>query len=193
MLKIYSNQIRMAQSWMDEIRDVDWGEDAPDVDEVPGVVNEVPGVVNEDNLDDFLVDEIEDQEKEQLPPGRQPIPTEIDEVRDEIPSANELLGVPEDTKEVSYQRSQDLLYEAMDRAEVVSFEYTNRHGNYAGMRTVEPHYAFVAPTTGNEVIVTFDRDVNDIRAFIIGNIHPGGVRYEGVTFSPRGDIMRGVA
>lgn len=183
MLKLSSH--KLAQTWMDEIRDVDWGDDVPDT-------NETPGIVNEDNLDEYLADEVE-KDPDEWPIGQQPVPTDVDEVRDEIPAANELLGIPEGTKEISYPSGQSLLYEAMDRAEVVSFEYTNRHGDYAGLRTVEPHYAFVAPTTGNEVVVTFDRDVNDIRAFIIGNIHPGGVRYEGITFNPRGEIMRGVA
>lgn len=152
---------------------------------------ESQGLVNENNLDEYLSDVLDDEEE--YPVGRQQIPSEIDEIRDEIPVGNELLGIPEDAREIPYGSAQDLLYDAMDNAQVVSFEYTNRHGNYTGLRTVEPHYAFMAPTTGNEVIVTFDRDVNDIRAFIIGNIHPGGVRYEGVTFSPRGEIMRGVA
>lgn len=183
MLKLSSH--KLAQTWMDEIRDVDWGDNVPDS-------NETPGIVNEDNLDEYLADEVE-KDPDEWPIGQQPVPTDVDEVRDEIPAANELLGIPEGTKEISYPSGQSLLYEAMDRAEVVSFEYTNRHGDYAGLRTVEPHYAFVAPTTGNEVVVTFDRDVNDIRAFIIGNIHPGGVRYEGITFNPRGEIMRGVA
>jgi hypothetical protein len=184
MLKISSHRIILAQSWMDEIRDVDWGDD------VPGP-HEVPGIVNEENLDNYLTDDIEDTKE--WPIGQQPVPQEIDEIRDEIPKSNELLGIPEDTKEISYTSPQEMLYDAMDTAEVVSFEYTSRHGNYAGLRTVEPHYSFVAPTTGNEVVVTYDRDVNDIRAFIIGNIHPGGVRYENVIFNPRNEIMRGVA
>lgn len=188
MLRVSSRNVR-AQSWRDEIQDVDWGDDIP-------APNEMPGIVNEDNLDDYLADELDDIDEEagsRPSIGQQPIPTDIDEIRDEIPKGNELLGIPEGTKEISYPSGQQLLYDAMDKAEVVSFDYTNRHGNYAGLRTVEPHYAFMAPTTGNEVVVTFDRDVNDIRAFIIGNIHPGGVRYEGVTFNPRGEIMRGVA
>ena len=191
MLKLSSSQLRKrAQHWMDEIRDVDYGDDKPGRYETP----DTPGLVNEQNLDDYLVDEIEKPEKEEkLPKGRHPVPTEIDEIRDEIPTSNELLGIPEGTREVQYQSPQELLYDAMDNAEVVSFEYTNRHGYYAGRRVVEPHYAFLAPTTGNEVVVTLDRDVDDIRAFIIGNIHPGGVRYEKVNFNPLDEIMRGVA
>jgi len=193
MFKLSSLQFcKCSQNWMDDIRDVDWGGDAPDIPDIPP---DTPGLVNENNLDNYLVDEIEKPDKEtpKLPKGRHPVPTEIDEIRDEIPTGNELLGIPEGTKEIQYHSSQKLLYDAMDKAEVVSFEYTNRHGFYAGQRTVEPHYAFRAPTTGNEIVVTLDRDVNDIRAFIIGNIHPGGVRYEKVNFNPLDEIMRGVA
>ena len=77
--------------------------------------------------------------------------------------------------------------------EAIGFDYTNRHGAYAGWRIVEPHYTFYAYTTGNLVLVTWDRDVQDIRAFIVGNIHPNGVRYEGETFSPKPEIMRGIS
>lgn len=190
MLKLRSPQLRKrSQYWRDEIRNVDWGNDEPSTFDTP----DTPGIVNEDNLNDYLVDEVEKPDEEpKTPKGRHPVPTEIDEMREEIPTGSELLGIPEGTREIQYQSSQELLYDAMDKAEVVSFEYTNRHGYYAGRRTVEPHYAFVAPTTGNEVIVTLDRDVNDIRAFIIGNIHPGGVRYEKVVFTPLDEIMRGV-
>jgi hypothetical protein len=184
MLLVNAGTKRFAQEWMDEIRDVDWGDDS-----------DPRGFVTEDNLNDYLVDEIEQDQNTEDPstfPGRHPVPTTVDDIREEIPTANELLGVPKDTQEITYASPQALLYDAMDSTEVVSFEYTNRHGNYSGLRTVEPHYTFVAQTTGNEVVVTFDRDVNDIRAFIVGNIHPGGVRYNKINFIPRPDIMRGV-
>ncbi len=195
MLKISSSHFKIAQDWRDEIRDVDWIDGGPD--HRPPRPTQNQGVVNEGNLNDYLVDDIEQSDEEpKIQKGRHPVPTDVDEIRDEIPTSNESLGIPEGTPEIPYQSGQQLLYDAMDRSEVVSFEYTNRHGNYAGRRVVEPHYAFPAPTTGNEVVVTLDRDTYEgpaIRAFIIGNIHPGGVRYEGVTFNPRGEIMRGVA
>ena len=85
-----------------------------------------------------------------------------------------------------------MIYDGIDQGQVITFDYTNRFGQYAGTRTVEPHYTFIAKTTGNEVLVTHDRGQNDIRAFIVGNIHPYGVRYEGLTFEPKGEIMRGI-
>lgn len=186
MLKITSNKKISQTHWMDEIRDIDWGDDDIDL----GREHSSEGVVDEDNLDQFLVDDIE----EPNPNKRKQPKTEVaDETfLDELPLGNENLGIPPNTKEITYKNSKNLVYDGIDSKEVISFEYTNRHGMYVGLRTVEPHYAFIGQTTGNEVVVTFDRDISDIRAFIIGNIHPNGVRYKDIKFSPKSEIMRGV-
>jgi len=144
--------------------------------------------INESNYEDYLFDNIEDEnepepELNDIPPEK--IPTSY---MDEIPLSNEQLGIPRDTKEKVYANPLDLIHDGIRNHELISFGYTNRHGSYAGIRTVEPHYTFLAMTTGNEILVTFDRDVNDIRAFIVGNLHPNGVRYQGVKFAPRPEI-----
>ncbi len=194
MLKIVKYQLlRVGQSFLDELEEVDWGDGQPDPRQVPvqapqtGRIspdNPPPGVINEGNFEAYEPSQAEEQDDRQ-------------NYRDEIPTQNVLLGIPPDTQEIPYdgqegQTAGDLLDHAMEANEVVSFEYTNRFGQYAGTRTVEPHYTFMARTTGNEVLVGFDRDQNDIRAFIVGNIHPNGVRYKGVNFDPRSEIMRGV-
>ncbi len=91
----------------------------------------------------------------------------------------------------------NLVYDGVDQNELISFHYTtrdygNKPGHYAGIRTVEPHYTFVAYTTGNEVLVSYDRTADDIRAFIIANIGENGVRHEGIKFSDRPEIMVGI-
>lgn len=191
MLRIITADLyRLGQSFLDEIQDVDWGDDAPPDrggrisphDQSHGP----QGVIDEDNFENYEPTAIED-------PIEQQLPTEPQEgYQHEIPTGNELLGIPEGTREVEYDNTQQLVYDGIDENEVISFDYTNRHGQYAGTRTVEPHYTFMARTTGNEILVTFDRDQNDIRAFIVGNIHPFGVRYERVQFEPRGEIMKGI-
>lgn len=192
MLKIVTAKLhRLGQSFLDEIKDVDWGDDTP-----PDIGRISPhgpqGVIDEGNFEDYEPTTIEDPIEEQLPTDPS-IPQErMDPYDREIPTGNELLGIPEGTQEIEYDDSQQLAYDGIDNDEVISFEYTNRYGQYAGLRTVEPHYTFIAQTTGNEVLVTFDRDQNDIRAFIVGNIHPYGVRYENVLFEPRGEIMKGI-
>lgn len=184
MLKIYSSHIRRwSQTWRDEIEDVDWFGENDD------------HLVGDDNLKDYLVDDIEEPTKEEHPQQEQftDEPTRPDYM-DEIPTTNEYL-TPDAIKEIIYKDPDSLLEDAMksEPPEVIGFDYTNRHGAYAGWRTVEPHYVFYAYTTGNMVLVTWDRDVQDIRAFIVGNIHPNGVRYEGEKFAPRSEIMKGIS
>lgn len=182
---------RCGQSFLDELEDVDWGDDIRqrrvEKNGIPPMAHGQQGVVGEDIFENFEPGIVE----EQGPEGR-----------DEIPFGSQELGIPEGAREIEYNGSTDpatgqqldqqkLAYDGIDNREIISFDYTNRFGMYAGTRTVEPHYTFVASTTGNEVLVTWDIDQNDIRAFIVGNMHPFGVRYEGVQFSPRGKIMRG--
>jgi len=195
MLKIVSAELcKLGKSFLDELEDVDWGDDTPP-DKGKGRISPhgPQGVIDEGNFEQYeptsIEDPIEEPVEEQFPTEPQ---EELDQYQREIPTGNELLGIPEGTREVEYDNSQQLVYDGIDRDEVISFDYTNRHGQYAGTRTVEPHYTFIARTTGNEVLVTFDRDQNDIRAFIVGNIHPYGVRYEEVLFEPRGEIMKGI-
>ena len=193
MLKIITAELyRLGQSFLDELGDVDWGDDAPP-DRGRISPHGPQGVIDEGNFEDYEPTSIESPVEQQLPiDSGVPIQEGLDPYRREIPTGNELLGIPEGTQETEYPNAQQLVYDGIDRDEVISFDYTNRHGQYAGTRTVEPHYTFIAQTTGNEVLVTFDRDQNDIRAFIVGNIHPYGVRYEEVLFEPRGEIMKGI-
>ena len=147
-----------------------------------------PGVINEGNYEDVLTDETEG-------------PTYYDETgrlrynfapRSQDPSVNDVAY-----DETDGFGSLNLVYDGIDSNEIVAFRYTTRHGIDIGYRKVEPHYTFVATTTGNEVLVTYDltpgidESKGRIRAFIVGNIQDG-VRYEGEEFSPRSEIMRGI-
>lgn len=196
MLRIVNAGLsKLGQSFLDEIRDVDWGEEKP---QSSGRISPhgPQGVIDEGNFEQFEPAIAELGEEEPITPGTEPAVPGMEPVvpdyQREIPTANELLGIPEGTNEIEYDSSLQLVYDGIDANDVITFDYTTRHGQYAGTRTVEPHYTFVAETTGNEVLVTFDRDQNDIRAFIVGNIHPYGVRYEDVKFEPRGEIMKGI-
>jgi len=194
MLKITSNNlIKRLATWRDEIEDVDWGDDE---------ATEHP--INEDNFEDFLVDDIE--ESQEFPDQTRyeaPLPGDW---RDELPTTNEYL-TPDAERELEYSDPERLVSDAISHVdenglkapEVIGFEYINRHGFYAGHRIVEPHYTFLANTTGNLVLVSFDRGERDIRAFIVrsktgkGGIQPNGVRYEGEVFRPKDEIMIGTA
>jgi len=178
MIKITSkNLTKKSQTFLDEIEDVDWGDDPPP-----------RGVVNDKNLDQYLTDDIEETPEVTQIGEDQPVQYPFME---ETPMGRPGMVDPE-SEEIPYADSDQLVTDGIDNGEVISFDYTNRFGEYAGTRTVEPHYTFIAGT-GNEVLVTFDRGQNDIRAFIVGNIHPNGVRYEGEHFEPRDEIMVGVS
>jgi len=168
-------------SFIDEIRDVDW-------DDGYGQ----PGVINDQNYEDFLADEREKEEAENYDP-------EVGLRPDYVPEQ----GIP-NIRKVIYDANSgktplDLVYDGIDNQEVIEFGYTTREGRDAGYRRVEPHYTFIAHTTGNEVLVThdltpgIDESKGRIRAFIVGNIHPSGVRYQGDIFEPRPEIMVGIS
>lgn len=166
MIRVTQILSKKAQgNFWDEVSDVDWGDDTPS------------GPINETNYEDYLVDNLEE-------PIEPPSSSIRWDYMDEIPTANDVMGIPEDAEEIEYDNPFDLVADSLG-SEAISFEYTNRFGAYAGRRHVEPHDWFVATTTGNNILVTYDLDVQDIRAFIIGNIHPGGVRYEGAVIPDR--------
>lgn len=193
MLKIITAELySLGQSFLDELENVDWGDDARS--DVGGRISPhgPQGVIDENNFESYEPTTIEEPVEQRLSTDPMPPQEGVAPYQREIPTGNELLGIPEGTQEIEYDNTQQLVYDGIDRNEVITFDYTNRHGQYAGTRTVEPHYTFMARTTGNEVLVTFDRDQGDIRAFIVGNIHPYGVRYEDVLFEPRGEIMKGI-
>ncbi len=204
MLKLLSHKLsKLGQTFLDELEDVDWGDDEPTGRISPhGPGSARPsgrisphgphgpqGVIDSSNYEKYepSVADQKEPDVEQISEEQ-----EIPEFLQEIPSTRELHDIPKDAREVKYENSLKLVYDGIDKDEIISFDYTNRHGGYAGTRTVEPHYTFVARTTGNEVLVTWDLDKDDIRAFIVGNIHRNGVRYNKAKFQPKGEIMKGI-
>ena len=147
------------------------------------------GSINDVNFEDYSADDdvIADMGQDNVDWTTE-VPRTIDEV-------------PEDVKEIIYDEPDALVIDGINKNEVISFDYVNRKGFYAGYRTVEPHYLFTARTTNNLVLVSYDLDVGDIRTFILqnnsnikvskdsgGKILPNGVRYEGWNFARRPEI-----
>jgi len=176
VLKISSYKLAQGNFLEDFDQGIDFGEDVPE--------EEIPGFINEKNYERYLPEEADktpDEEREYI----RDVYTPQEELAEEpvLPAG----------KEHMYEDTMRLVYDGIDHSEVISFDYTDRFGNFLGTRTVQPHYTFDAITTGNEILVTWDLDRNDIRAFILGNIHPGGIRYEGSTFELKPAIMQGVS
>lgn len=201
MLRVISYRVAAGPDWLDEIGDVDWFDD--DVYVPPGSFHrpeeETGHNISEDNLGEYLADDVDEEEDISEQP---PVP----EYMQELPTGEGGLLENPEAKPVEYSNVTDLVQDGIAKQEVISFEYVNRHGAYAGWRTVEPHYTFPAVTTGNTVLVSWDRGINDIRAFIVGRggqpfvskqtdpsagIQSGGLRYEGETFELRPQIVSG--
>jgi len=157
--------------------------------------NEDPAtqLINDDNVNDFLADEIEGRD------NADPLQTQTTEPQDQLDQpyikpdkgTSDALS-PNKTGEVPYPSASALISSGIAKREAVGFEYITRHGLDIGWRVVEPHYIFYAPSTNNLILVSWDRHVSDIRAFIVGNIKQNGVRYRGEVFQPHNSIMVGI-
>jgi len=77
----------------------------------------------------------------------------------------------------------DAIRYAIDNKEIIRIHYTCKSGIFI-IRDIEPHGWFNARTTGNLIVVSWDRDVNWYRAFII---LPNIQKYEwhGDLFEPK--------
>lgn len=173
MLRIINHSIKVAQSFLDDLGNVDWEDDQ-----------------FESPWDKYLVDEIENPEeftddaKENLEETPEIVPETVPETGTQILPDGESIDI-----EKEYMSVDELLKNSMgEPPHIIKFDYTTRNGRFTGERIVEPHRIYTAFTTGNEILLTFDRTVNDIRGFIVGNIKPFGVMYRN-TFQRRPEIM----
>jgi len=71
---------------------------------------------------------------------------------------------------------------AIEKNQVVRIYYICKKGAYV-IRDIEPHAWYRAKTTGNLILVTWDRDVDWYRAFIIDRIQK--YEWKGEEFDPR--------
>tara|TARA_Y100000310_G_scaffold344350_1_gene456669 strand:+ start:5255 stop:5794 length:540 start_codon:yes stop_codon:yes gene_type:complete len=113
-------------------------------------------VLHHDDLEDALEDSYDDR----LPMG-------------EDPEGEERLDLPEipitEDEYPDFPTAQEALNWAEQNNETIRIYYITKGGRDI-KRDVEPHGQFMARTTGNRILVTFDRTVGDIRAFIVSNI-----------------------
>ena len=114
-----------------------------------------------------LEDNLEEPPLEVQPPSEAPppdMPVELPEIPDspidEVPDFENAFDATEWSKPTAQNQF---------TGHLMRISYTTKSGKNI-IRDVEPHGTFHAETTGNEIMVTFDRTVGDIRAFIISNI-----------------------
>ena len=130
-----------------------------DVDEAPNTFEENASlpVIREEDLADILEDDIEIGE-DVVPEG-----APVTQVVEETPEEEEI-------RRPEFTNFFDALEWAEDNNDVVQINYTTVNGNNL-TREIEPHGSFYARTTHRTVLVTYDRTVGAIRAFIIRNIN----------------------
>ena len=131
--------------------------------DAPGEIEELPEevdlpIITPDDMGEYIEPEQDEEEIITEPPEGYGVQETF---LDEIPEV--------------FQDEQDLIQEAIEDRQCITFEYTTRKGKYAGFRIVEP-YGYFTAGTGNEILVTWDRTRSNIRAFIIDNIHANSLK-----------------
>jgi hypothetical protein len=113
---------------------------------------EIP-TVTEDNIYQYLADNNENDKIVEEPEQKQQEPAPLEMTEEEIPE---------------FGSNQEALNWAIQNGKVVRINYTTKKGIDVS-RIVEPH-AIVSAKTGNQIVVTYDRSVRKIRAYIVNNI-----------------------
>jgi hypothetical protein len=172
--------------------------DALERGEIPADADEEVDSILVDNLVDETGQEIQEPQEELEAPTEKllDVPTEEEAEEAATPSAEESEPDIEETKDIKEHFGRDIrgaIEEAIDEGRVMQIFY-NTEGRKRGRggkeylkrevslpkikgtggvninRIIEPHYIFPAKTTGNDILVTYDRSVRHIRAFIVDNI-----------------------
>lgn len=126
-------------------------------------------VLTEENIGQYLEDALDEEEANKFDPQRLEQPRE--EAEENIPPVDvpEEPVRPTEDEYPEFTSTEDAIRWAENNDEVVKIYYITDGGRDI-IRNVEPHGEFHAKTTGNQILVTFDKNVGDIRAFIVGNI-----------------------
>lgn len=134
--------------------------------------NNLP-VISISNLEGILEDSYdEDTEKpsqdDMIVPNQEGMDPEIspDQQQEQEPQEE---NIPEDDEYPEFGSPAEALTWAQQNREVVHIWYMTKGGRDI-KRNVEPHGQFVAESTGNPIVVTFDETIGDIRAFIVSHV-----------------------
>lgn len=118
-------------------------------------------------------------------PDQPPVP-EVSPQHEQQEEEPEPFDMP-DEDYPEFGSSQEALNWAQREGEVVRIWYQTKGGRDIE-REVEPHGQFVAESSGNPIVVTFDETIGDIRAFIVTKIL--FYTFVGKEFSPKFVVRR---
>ncbi len=151
-----------------EIEDENSYYENPRVLDVDTIDEKLPLITEEEAMENIADEYIEQDEEEYVEDIYKPPEIPIEVTEEEVPE---------------FTNTADAMRWAIENNKVVRINYkTSGTGRGRGRilkreveskditRIVEPHEMFVAKTTGNTILVTYDRSVRAIRAFIVDNI-----------------------
>lgn len=141
------------------------GDEVKTIQQIPQDGQNLP-VLTEENIGKYLEDSFDENEEQSLI-GDQIPQDGSDEIEEEI---QELEAIePNEDEYPEFSSTTEAIKWAENNDESIRIYYITDKGRDL-VRDVEPHGEFYARTTGNKILVTFDKNVGDIRAFIVGNI-----------------------
>lgn len=136
-----------------EVQNNDNGLPVIDISNLEGILEDSYDDKDEPSQEDMIVPD--DGEQPEISPDNQQEPQEEE--------------IPQDDEYPEFGSPAEALTWAQQNREVVHIWYTTKKGRDI-KRNVEPHGQFVADTTGNPIVVTFDETIGDIRAFIVPHV-----------------------
>lgn len=126
-------------------------------------------LIGPEDIGNALVDQEFEEEPQQIVDQPSDMPEQIIPEQDLFP-VDEQVGVPE--FENVFDAIESFAKPTIDNGFMgnpMRIDYITKGGKQVA-REVEPHGTFHADSTGNEILVTYDRTVGGIRAFIMKNI-----------------------
>lgn len=131
--------------------------------------NSLP-VISPDDIQDILVDEDKEVQPQQIveQPSEMPAPVVPEKDLEPLPPQTESVPQFDNVFDAVEEFAKPTSQNGFD-GKAMRISYITKSGKSID-REVEPHGTFHADSTGNEILVTYDRTAGGIRAFIMQNI-----------------------
>lgn len=146
-------------------RMIDWDTDDLEDTEVEEAADYELPVVTEDDVNEVLVDEVEESEKIDDNVEQYELKNTIE--KDE-PYDEPAYETPEEDYP-NFGNITDAAQWAIENNESIHLWYTTEKGIDIE-REIEPHGFYFAKTTGNNILVVYDKTAGDIRGYIVDNV-----------------------
>lgn len=128
-------------------------------------------ILNPDNINQYIVDDIEDEYDQSTEVNIDNLEEPQIDIRkpDDLSPPDTLPDIQEPEDYPDFATDEEAIDWGSNHTEAMRITYVTKRGKQI-QRDVEPHGQFLAKTTGNEILVTWDRTMGNIRAYIMDNI-----------------------